>query len=138
MIFVTESGLYDLIIQSRKPAARKFRKWITSEVLPSLRKYGIYSTDKKVMSRIEKAAENKAIKRLLSEIDKSLSATDKRVIARQCMTDDYEVWEVLERKKEDPHMLALMYARATGNKLLRSSFYTREGAETLIGQLTKK
>ncbi len=36
--FVNEDGLYDVILDSRKPTARKFRKWITSEVLPSLRK----------------------------------------------------------------------------------------------------
>lgn len=39
---VSESGLYALIFQSRKPEARKFRKWVTSEVLPSLRKRGFY------------------------------------------------------------------------------------------------
>ena len=40
--FVNENGLYDVILDSRKPEARKFRKWITSEVLPSIRKYGYY------------------------------------------------------------------------------------------------
>jgi prophage antirepressor-like protein len=39
---VSESGLYNLIFQSRKPEARKFRKWVTSEVLPSIRKTGSY------------------------------------------------------------------------------------------------
>ena len=41
---VNESGLYALIFQSRKPIAKKFRKWVTSEVLPSIRKTGIYAT----------------------------------------------------------------------------------------------
>lgn len=45
MIFVNESGLYDCVLDSRKPNARKFRKWVTSEVLPSIRKHGIYATD---------------------------------------------------------------------------------------------
>ena len=40
--FVNEDGLYDVILDSRKPEARKFRKWITSEVLPSIRKSGGY------------------------------------------------------------------------------------------------
>jgi prophage antirepressor-like protein len=39
---VNESGLYSLIFQSRKPAAKLFRKWVTSEVLPSLRRTGKY------------------------------------------------------------------------------------------------
>lgn len=40
--FVTESGLYAVVLRSDKPAAKKFRKWITSEVLPSIRKTGAY------------------------------------------------------------------------------------------------
>lgn len=41
--FVNEDGLYDVILDSRKPEARRFRKWITSEVLPSIRKTGSYN-----------------------------------------------------------------------------------------------
>ena len=43
--FVNEDGLYDVILDSRKPEARKFRKWVTSEVLPSIRKTGGYVSD---------------------------------------------------------------------------------------------
>jgi prophage antirepressor-like protein len=39
---ISESGLYALIFTSRKPEARKFRKWVTSEVLPAIRKSGRY------------------------------------------------------------------------------------------------
>jgi prophage antirepressor-like protein len=40
---INESGLYSLVLTSRKPEAKKFKKWITSEVLPTLRKTGTYS-----------------------------------------------------------------------------------------------
>jgi prophage antirepressor-like protein len=40
---VNESGIYALILRSNKPEAKPFRKWITSEVLPSIRKTGVYS-----------------------------------------------------------------------------------------------
>ncbi|HHW4670313.1 MAG TPA: BRO-N domain-containing protein [Xylella fastidiosa subsp. multiplex] len=40
---ISESGLYALILRSRKPEARKFAKWVTSEVLPSIRKTGSYT-----------------------------------------------------------------------------------------------
>lgn len=43
MIAINESGLYTLILRSRKAAARRFRKWVTAEVLPSIRKTGGYS-----------------------------------------------------------------------------------------------
>ena len=45
MIFINEDGLYDVILDSRKPQAKTFRKWVTSEILPSIRKHGIYATD---------------------------------------------------------------------------------------------
>ena len=40
---VSESGLYSLILTSRKESAKQFKKWVTSEVLPSIRKHGSYS-----------------------------------------------------------------------------------------------
>lgn len=40
---VNESGLYNLVFQSRKPEAKKFKRWITREVIPQLRKAGVYS-----------------------------------------------------------------------------------------------
>ncbi|MCQ4915672.1 MULTISPECIES: phage antirepressor KilAC domain-containing protein [Bacteroides] len=43
--FVSEDGLYDVILDSRKPEAKQFRKWVTSEVLPSIRKHGAYMTN---------------------------------------------------------------------------------------------
>ena len=42
---VSESGLYDLIMQSRKPEAKAFKRWVTHEVLPSIRKTGNYSVN---------------------------------------------------------------------------------------------
>ena len=42
MNFVNEDGLYDVILDSRKPEARAFRKWVTSEVLPAIRRQGGY------------------------------------------------------------------------------------------------
>ena len=44
---ITESGLYAVILRSDKPNAKEFRKWVTSEVLPTIRKNGAYLTDEK-------------------------------------------------------------------------------------------
>ena len=55
--FVNEDGLYDTILESRKPQAKLFRKWVTSEVLPSIRKNGGYmmvrpdESDEVIMAR---------------------------------------------------------------------------------------
>ena len=45
MTVVNESGLYSLILRSKLESAKKFKKWVTSEVLPSIRKHGAYMTD---------------------------------------------------------------------------------------------
>lgn len=53
---ISESGLYSLILRSRKESAKKFRKWVTAEVLPSIRKSGRY--DGKMPAFIKRANEN--------------------------------------------------------------------------------
>lgn len=45
MTTINESGLYSLIISSKLPTAKKFKRWVTSEVLPTIRKHGMYATD---------------------------------------------------------------------------------------------
>ena len=50
--FVTESGLYDVIIRSDSEQAKPFRKWVTSDVLPSIRKHGMYATEATVESML--------------------------------------------------------------------------------------
>lgn len=46
---INESGLYSLILRSRKPQAKSFKKWVTSEVLPSIRQTGQYSRSKSAL-----------------------------------------------------------------------------------------
>jgi prophage antirepressor-like protein len=61
--FVNEDGLYDVILDSRKPQAKAFRKWLTSEVIPSIRKTGGYiatqqeDTPESIMARALKIAD---------------------------------------------------------------------------------
>lgn len=45
MTIINESGLYSLILKSKLPTAKKFKRWVTSEVLPSIRKNGMYATE---------------------------------------------------------------------------------------------
>lgn len=48
VIIINESGLYSLILSSKLPNAKKFKRWVTSEVLPAIRKYGGYLTEQKL------------------------------------------------------------------------------------------
>lgn len=68
-IFVNESNLYKVIFQSRKEAAERFTDWVTSEVLPSIRKNGGYivgqetMSDDELMARALQVAQNKILER---------------------------------------------------------------------------
>lgn len=66
---VSESGLYSLVLRSRKPEAKKFKKWITREVLPQIRKTGSYSS--KSMSSLD----------VLAGAVQALQAQEARVMA---------------------------------------------------------
>lgn len=54
---VNESGMYELVIRSDKPEARRFRRWITSEVLPSIRKTGRYEVTHQIPTSYAEALE---------------------------------------------------------------------------------
>ena len=48
MTIINESGLYSLVLSSKLPTAKQFKRWVTSEVLPSIRKHGAYMTDETI------------------------------------------------------------------------------------------
>lgn len=71
---INESGLYNVILRSDKPEAKKFKKWITAEVLPSIRKYGAYVVGKNadtidtLLTALQKEHEhNKNLQKQLTE-----------------------------------------------------------------------
>ncbi|HDR6218481.1 phage antirepressor [Bacillus cereus] len=53
MKIINESGLYSAILKSKKPQAKQFKKWVTSEVLPSIRKHGAYMTPKTINALLQ-------------------------------------------------------------------------------------
>ena len=55
---INESGLYSLVLSSKLPGAKKFRRWVTSEVLPSIRKTGGYALPKDYPSALRALAES--------------------------------------------------------------------------------
>lgn len=54
--FINESGLYSLILSSKLPTAKKFKHWVTYEVLPTIRKHGAYMTDEKAFDVLHNAS----------------------------------------------------------------------------------
>lgn len=82
--FVTESGLYAAILRSDKPNAKKFRKWVTSEVLPSIRKTGSYNKPMSTAEKIQLLAQGN------EELNERVDMVDGRVTdLENNMTIDY-------------------------------------------------
>ncbi len=53
LLTINESGVYSLIMRSKLPTAKQFKRWVTSEVLPSTRKHGAYMTPETVMQMFQ-------------------------------------------------------------------------------------
>ena len=71
MIIINESGLYSLILSSKLPQAKEFKRWVTSEVLPTIRKNGMFATDELLdnpdfaIATLQKLKEEREAKKLL-------------------------------------------------------------------------
>lgn len=72
MIVINESGLYSLILSSKLPTAKKFKHWVTSKVLPTIRKHGAYATAETIESIISNPDNGiKLLQALKAEQDKN-------------------------------------------------------------------
>lgn len=88
MIIVNESGLYTLIMRSNKPEAWSFRKWVTSEVLPSIRATGQYTMPQLVENRLA------AMEKMLVD---NASRGEEIIKELAVMKDQFETMDVLQR-----------------------------------------
>lgn len=104
---INESGLYNVILRSDKPEAKPFRKWVTSDVLPAIRKYGFYGTPATIDAilwdpdfgirllseyKAEKernkalAAENEAQKQIIADYEPKVQYVDKILSSKGTLT----------------------------------------------------
>lgn len=100
--FITEGDLYRLIIRSKLPTAQKFERWVFDEVLPSIRKHGVYATDD-------------AIQKMLNDPDTMIKALQTLKVEREKVT-------CLTEKLEDQNKkLELFRNLQSLNEMLRAS-----------------
>jgi len=98
-IYINESGLYSLILSSKKEEAKKFKKWVTSEVLPSIRKHGEYKLKKELESVTNNFQEQLSLKdEQLSLKDQQLSLKEEEV-KQQIILNNKKDLELEESKK---------------------------------------
>ena len=81
-IIINESGLYSLILSSKLPTAKKFKRWVTAEVLPTIRKHGSYNTDYSGLSPqlqylITLEQKTKALEQKQTELENKLAESEK-------------------------------------------------------------
>lgn len=94
VIFVTESGMYDVILRSDAEKAKPFRKWVTSEVLPTIRKHGVYATPQ--------------------TIDNLLADPDNAIKVFQTLKEERQLRQIAEAKiKEDAPLVGFANALLT-------------------------
>lgn len=95
--FITESGLYAVILRSDKPNAKKFRKWVTSEVLPSIRKTGGYNIPKSTSGQIQLLAQGYTeLEQTVNSIKEDMTELKDNVPLYGCEID--EVQQHVRRK----------------------------------------
>jgi len=136
MTSVNESGLYSLVFQSRKPAAQEFRYWVTSEVLPAIRKYGRYALPgTKERQRLEVSYERKERQRWLAAINAKLTFTDQDQIAKKLGCNSCLVDDVLRGRAMDTTVEAECMFRATRNAKLRRLLDDSEFRSKIIDEI---
>ena len=100
VVVVNEDGLYDTILESRKPEAKAFRKWITSEVIPSIRKTGSYSIQQQLpqnykealIALVGKVEENERLEANNLQLVNRIEEDKPKVqFAETCMTSDKSI-----------------------------------------------
>lgn len=89
-IIINESGLYSLILSSKMPSAKRFKRWVTSEVLPSIRKHGMYAVDellenpdiaiKAFTALKQERAKNRELEQKNQSLEKDNAEKDKKIV----------------------------------------------------------
>ena len=91
---INESGLYSLILSSKLPKAKRFKRWVTSEVLPTIRKHGMYATEELLNNPDFAIAAFKALRDERSKNKKlsaKMQAQKKQIAAMQPKASYYDV-----------------------------------------------
>ena len=142
-VVINESGLYSLILSSRLPSAKRFKHWITSEVLPSIRKHGAYITDSlldQIMQRpdvvlqmanvlVQTNAEKEALEEQLQIVQPKADYFDAFVNPDACtnIRNTAKELEIPEKQFIDYLLRHRYLYRDVANRLMPRSQYRQKG-----------
>lgn len=91
LVIINESGLYSLILGSKLPSAKQFKRWVTSEVLPSIRKTGTYSTVKQIPLTEHPGEVANLIRAVTNRMDKQGSAPYESMDVTRLLCEQYGI-----------------------------------------------
>lgn len=104
MTIINESGLYSLVLGSKLPSAKKFKRWVTSEVLPSIRKNGMYLLPKDYPSALRALADSEEQRMALECTNATLAAENER--QAQVIAEFEPIRQYVDTILESPDALA--------------------------------
>lgn len=110
MSVINESGLYSLILTSRKPEAKKFKRWVTSEVLPAIRKTGSYSTQQEPLSQAQFLLESA---KMMVQFEKDIQALQEQNRILESRVNTFDRLEV-ENDRQKLNAMVRKYAALKG------------------------
>lgn len=104
MTIINESGLYSLILSSKLPSAKEFKHWVTSEVLPSIRKNGAYIRNQENMTPAEIVARGLiAAQNIINEKEKEIAILNGRCgLLTQAVDDKQDIINAISRNVPAP------------------------------------
>ena len=132
MWFVNESGLYNLIFRSNKPEAKAFRKWVTGEVLPSIRRYGYYIDPNSVLSRKDR---NVMMRQYYRELERNITAEDIYKCSKRFRCNELDVQYVLQGIDSNNEIMRDLQERALSNRENHIDAYSDARVREVLDQL---
>ena len=91
---INESGLYSLILSSKLPTARRFKRWVTSEVLPTIRRHGVYAVDEVLANPdmlIEALLQLKAEREINQALKETVAVQNQQIVEMKPKASYYDV-----------------------------------------------
>lgn len=124
-LLINESGLYSLILSSKLPKAKEFKRWVTSEVLPSIRKTGGYGVDN--LQEIIGITVAETIKQILPVLQKSTFSSD-------CEEEEIVIRKAKRRKPNGKIAKLPCDLRNEVDDMICSERYTYEDIQRMLAE----
>lgn len=134
MTIVNESGLYSLIMKSRLDAAKPFQRWVTSDVLPAIRRQGFYIHPSAMLT----VTETKRLEKVMrANVARFIIAEDVRRCARRFEYQEHQIKGILRGERNNNDVMLDLQTRALANQQKWNNAYSVERMQEIAATLAK-